>query len=151
MTKPKVTIYTDGACSGNPGPGGWGALLIYDGNEKEISGGTSNTTNNQMEMTAAIEAFEALKQPCDVTIYTDSQYLKNGITSWIHGWRKNGWKTAKGKAVKNQDLWKRLDSVLKIHDVQWAWVKGHAGHEYNERVDQLAVAQRDKVAKKESH
>lgn len=148
MEKPNVTIYTDGACSGNPGPGGWGVILIYEGHEKTLSGNAKHTTNNQMEMTAAIEALEALKQPCTVTLYTDSTYLKNGITKWIHGWRKNGWKTSKGDPVKNQDLWLKLDKAMQTHDVKWAWVRGHAGDEYNERVDKLAVSERDKHRKK---
>ena len=145
MTNPEVIIYTDGACSGNPGPGGWGVLLVFGEHQKELSGGERSTTNNQMELTAAISGLEALTQPCTVTLYTDSQYVKNGITDWINGWRKNGWKTANGKPVKNQDLWRRLDSAIKMHDVKWAWVKGHAGHTENERVDRLAVAARDSM------
>ena len=147
MTKPQVTIYTDGACSGNPGPGGWGAILIYDGVEKELSGGQASTTNNQMEMTAAIEALEALKMPCAVILYTDSTYLKNGITQWMANWIRNGWKTANKKPVKNKDLWQRLTAALEPHDVEWRWVKGHAGHTYNERVDKLAVQERNKRMK----
>ena len=143
MTNPEVIIYTDGACSGNPGPGGWGVLMVFGEHQKELSGGERSTTNNQMELTAAISGLEALTQPCNVTLYTDSQYVKNGITDWINGWRKNGWKTAKGKPVKNQDLWRRLDDAIKLHNIKWAWVKGHAGHTENERVDRLAVAARD--------
>ena len=133
-----VTIYTDGACSGNPGPGGWGALLIWRGVEKELSGTESHTTNNRMEMLAAIRALQSLKRPMPVTLVTDSTYLKDGITKWIGGWKKNGWKTAAKKPVKNQDLWQELDAALKDHQVEWRWVKGHAGHPENERVDQLA-------------
>ena len=133
-----VTIYTDGACSGNPGPGGWGALLIWRGVEKELSGAEAHTTNNRMEMLAAIRALQSLKRPMPVTLVTDSTYLKDGITKWIGGWKKNGWKTAAKKPVKNQDLWQELDAALKDHQVEWRWVKGHAGHPENERVDQLA-------------
>ena len=133
-----VTIYTDGACSGNPGPGGWGALLIWRGVEKELSGTEAHTTNNRMEMLAAIRALQSLKRPMPVTLVTDSTYLKDGITKWIGGWKKNGWKTAAKKPVKNQDLWQELDAALKDHQVEWRWVKGHAGHPENERVDQLA-------------
>ena len=133
-----VTIYTDGACSGNPGPGGWGALLIWRGVEKELSGAEAHTTNNRMEMLAAIRALQSLKRPVPVTLVTDSTYLKDGITKWIAGWKKNGWKTAAKKPVKNRDLWQELDAVLKDHQVAWRWVKGHAGHPENERVDQLA-------------
>lgn len=133
-----VIIYTDGACSGNPGPGGWGALLIWRGVEKELSGAEAHTTNNRMEMLAAIRALQSLKRPMPVTLVTDSTYLKDGITKWIAGWKKNGWKTAAKKPVKNQDLWQELDAALKDHQVEWRWVKGHAGHPENERVDQLA-------------
>ena len=133
-----VTIYTDGACSGNPGPGGWGALLIWRGVEKELSGGEAHTTNNRMEMLAAIRALQSLKRPVPVILITDSTYLKDGITKWLAGWKKNGWKTAAKKSVKNQDLWQELDVVLKDRQVEWQWVKGHAGHPENERVDQLA-------------
>ena len=133
-----VTIYTDGACSGNPGPGGWGALLIWRGVEKELSGGEAHTTNNRMEMLAAIRALQSLKRPVPVILITDSTYLKDGITKWMAGWKKNGWKTAAKKPVKNQDLWQELDAVLKYCQVEWRWVKGHAGHPENERVDQLA-------------
>ena len=133
-----VEIYTDGACSGNPGPGGWGALLRFDGNEKELKGGARETTNNRMEMTAAIEALSALKRRCRVRLHTDSTYLKDGITSWIHNWKRNGWKTAAKKPVKNEDLWRQLDALLADHEIEWHWVKGHAGHPENERADALA-------------
>ena len=134
----KVIIYTDGACSGNPGPGGWGALLTMGEHEKALCGGEANTTNNRMELTAAIEALNALKRACEVDLYTDSQYVKGGITGWIHGWKKNGWKTAAKKPVKNAELWQALDEALKRHKVDWHWVKGHAGHDGNERADELA-------------
>ena len=138
--------YTDGACSGNPGPGGWGVLLIAraaDGSvikELEINGGEPDTTNNRMELTAAAEALEALTRPCDITVVTDSSYVKDGLTQWIHGWKKRGWKTADKKPVKNEDLWRRLDDAAARHRVSWEWVKGHAGHEENERADALARA-----------
>jgi ribonuclease HI len=138
MSMPHVTIYTDGACSGNPGPGGWGAILVCDGREKELKGGEENTTNNRMELMAAIAALNALKRPCRVDVYTDSQYLRGGITGWIHQWKRNGWRTADKKPVKNVDLWQQLDEALKRHDVHWHWVRGHAGHEMNERADRLA-------------
>ena len=134
----KVVIYTDGACSGNPGPGGWGALLTFGEHEKELCGGEAETTNNRMELQAAIEALEALTRSCEVDLWTDSQYVKGGITGWIHGWKKNGWKTANKKPVKNAELWQALDNALKRHKVEWHWVKGHAGHEGNERADELA-------------
>ncbi len=134
----KVIIYTDGACSGNPGPGGWGAVLKMGENEKDISGGEANTTNNRMELMAAIEALNALKESCDVAIYTDSQYVRRGITEWIHGWQKNGWKNSQKKPVKNADLWQDLLKAEARHQVAWHWVKGHAGDEYNERADTLA-------------
>lgn len=133
-----VTIFTDGACSGNPGPGGWGALLRYGEHEKELCGGETETTNNRMELQAAIEALNALNRPCKIALYTDSQYVKGGITGWIHGWKKNGWKTAAKKPVKNAELWQALDEALKRHEVDWHWVKGHAGHEGNEKADELA-------------
>ncbi len=133
-----VEIYTDGACSGNPGPGGWGAILRFKGVEKELSGGDPETTNNRMEMMAAISALEALKRPCVVDIYTDSSYVRDGITKWIFGWQKRGWKTADKKPVKNVELWQRLLDALKPHKVEWHWVKGHAGHPENERCDELA-------------
>ena len=135
---PHVLIFTDGACSGNPGPGGWGAILIHGEREKEISGGEAETTNNRMELMAAIQALEALKKPCKVELHTDSQYVQKGIGEWIHGWKRRGWKTADGKPVKNDDLWRRLDEARSHHDVHWRWVKGHAGHELNERADALA-------------
>jgi ribonuclease HI len=136
----KVVVFTDGACSGNPGPGGWGAILTYGGVEKELMGGERLTTNNRMELMAAISALEAMKRPCRVELHTDSQYVKNGITSWIHNWKRNGWRTADRKPVKNEDLWRRLDQALAIHAVDWRWVKGHAGHDMNERADALARA-----------
>ena len=135
-----VVIYTDGACSGNPGPGGWGALLSWNGRERELNGGTAETTNNRMELMAAIEALEALTRPCHVDLYTDSEYVRNGIMSWLHNWKKNGWRTASKKPVKNADLWQRLDEARGRHDVTWHWVKGHAGTEGNERADELARA-----------
>ena len=135
-----VDIFTDGACSGNPGPGGWGALLRYHQREKEISGGAARTTNNRMEMMAAIAALETLKRPARVRLHTDSTYLKDGITKWIHAWKARGWKTAAKKPVKNQDLWQRLEAARERHDVEWFWVKGHAGHPENERADALARA-----------
>lgn len=138
-TEDAILIYTDGACSGNPGPGGWGAVLIKGRHRKEINGGEAETTNNRMELKAAIEALSALKwQPSDVVLYTDSNYVKNGITSWLQGWKKNGWKTANKTAVKNADLWQQLDEVERQHNVTWRWVKGHAGHPENERADELA-------------
>lgn len=133
-----VEIYTDGACSGNPGPGGWGAILRYGENEKELSGGAAETTNNRMELSAAIEALRALKRPSRVRIHTDSTYVKDGITKWIVNWKRNGWRTAAKKPVKNVDLWQDLYDALKDHDVEWHWVKGHAGHTENERADALA-------------
>lgn len=139
MTDP-VDVWTDGACSGNPGPGGWGAILSYKGKERELSGGEALTTNNRMELMAAIAALEALTRPCTVALHTDSQYLRQGITGWIHGWKKNGWKTADRKPVKNEELWKRLDAALGRHQIEWKWVKGHAGDEMNERADALARA-----------
>lgn len=138
MTAGKVIVHTDGACSGNPGPGGWGVILDYNGTRKELSGGEAQTTNNRMELMGAISALEALKRPCEVEMHVDSQYVKDGITKWIHGWKKNGWKTADKKPVKNAELWQRLDEALKLHKVSWHWVKGHAGHDENERADELA-------------
>lgn len=142
---PDLYAYTDGACSGNPGPGGWGAILIArDGDtvlkERELNGGAAQTTNNQMELMAAISALEALERASAVTVVTDSSYVKDGITTWIHGWKKRGWKTAGNKPVKNEDLWKRLDAAQARHTVTWEWVKGHAGHPENERADELARA-----------
>jgi ribonuclease HI len=136
----RVTIYTDGACSGNPGPGGWAALLIFSGREKELSGGEAHTTNNRMELTAAIKGLEALTRPCAVDLYTDSQYVRDGVTSWIKGWKARGWKTAERKPVKNEDLWRALDEARNRHDVTFHWVRGHAGDALNHRVDALAVA-----------
>lgn len=136
--KGAVTVFTDGACSGNPGPGGWGAILRYEGHERELFGGEGHTTNNRMELMGAIAALETLKRACTVDLHTDSQYLRNGITQWIHGWKRNGWKTADKKPVKNADLWQRLDAAIAHHDVRWHWVKGHAGDELNERADALA-------------
>jgi ribonuclease HI len=138
MSKDKVVIHTDGACSGNPGPGGWGAILDYNGTRKELSGGEAHTTNNRMEITAAVEALNALKRPCKVSMHVDSQYVKDGITKWIHGWKKNGWKTADKKPVKNAELWQALDEAIKHHEISWHWVKGHDGHADNERADELA-------------
>ena len=135
-----VEVWTDGACSGNPGPGGWGVILSYKGTQKELSGGEANTTNNRMELMGAIAALESLTRPCTVALHTDSQYLRQGITAWIHGWKKNGWKTADRKPVKNEELWKRLDAALKQHKIEWKWVKGHAGDAMNERADELARA-----------
>ena len=133
-----VSIWTDGACSGNPGPGGWGALLRFGEHEKELSGGEFETTNNRMELLAAIEALNALTQPCIVDLYTDSQYVKGGMTGWIEGWKKNGWRTSAKKPVKNAELWQALDEAVARHTVNWHWVKGHAGHPENERADELA-------------
>jgi len=137
-TRPKVVIHTDGACSGNPGPGGWGAILESGPHRKELKGGEAQTTNNRMELTAAIEALEALKKPSDVEFYTDSNYLRGGITGWIKGWKRNGWRTADKKPVKNVELWQRLEQAEARHQVSWHWVKGHAGHDENERADELA-------------
>jgi len=134
----KVEIFTDGACSGNPGPGGWGAILRFGGHERELSGAEPATTNNRMELMAAIAALEALKRPCTVHLTTDSNYVRDGVTKWIHGWKRNGWRTADKKPVKNMELWQRLDAVRAAHEVHWHWVKGHSGHPENERADQLA-------------
>jgi len=136
--RPKVVIHTDGACSGNPGPGGWGVILESGPHRKELKGGEPMTTNNRMELTAAIEALEALKAPSDVDLYTDSNYLRGGITSWIKSWKRNGWRTADKKPVKNVELWQRLDQACSRHTVRWHWVKGHVGHDLNERADELA-------------
>ncbi|WP_440957673.1 ribonuclease HI [Oceanicaulis sp. LC35] len=143
MAENTIVIHTDGACSGNPGPGGWGAILHWKGHEKELSGAEADTTNNRMELMAAIAALEALKRRSKVRLVTDSTYVRDGVTKWIHGWKRNGWKTAAKKPVKNDDLWKRLDAIASKHDVTWEWVKGHAGHPENERADQLA---RDAIA-----
>ena len=134
----KVEIFTDGACKGNPGPGGWGAILRYGTTEKEIYGASKNTTNNIMELTAVIESLKNLNKPCELIITTDSKYVKNGITEWIHNWKKNGWRTATKKEVKNKELWIELDSLIQIHSISWDWVKGHSGHPENERADLLA-------------
>jgi ribonuclease HI len=136
----EVEVFTDGACSGNPGPGGWAAILRYRGTEKELSGFEPGTTNNRMEMTAAIAALEALKRPCRVRLYSDSQYLRDGITKWINGWKRRGWLTADKQPVKNIDLWQRLDAASARHDINWIWVRGHSGHPENERADALARA-----------
>jgi ribonuclease HI len=133
-----VKIYTDGACKGNPGVGGWGAWLVLGGKEKELFGGERLTTNNRMELLAVIRALEALKRRCAVQLHTDSKYVQQGISTWIHGWKKNGWRTSDKKPVKNDDLWKQLDVLAQQHDIEWLWVKGHAGHAGNERADQLA-------------
>jgi ribonuclease HI len=133
-----VEIFTDGACKGNPGAGGWGALLQFNGKELELCGGEPQTTNNRMELLGAIRALEALKRPCRVILHTDSKYVQQGISEWVHNWKKRGWKTADKKPVKNEDLWRRLDELAAQHHVQWVWVKGHAGHHGNERADQLA-------------
>ena len=140
----KVVIHSDGACHGNPGPGGWAAVLSYGPHTREISGGTPATTNNRMELLAAIEALKALKEPCEVEFHTDSEYLKNGISAWLPVWKRNGWRTKSKKPVKNEDLWRALDSIAPKHDVKWNWLKGHAGHAGNERCDQLA---NDEIAK----
>jgi ribonuclease HI len=134
----KVIAHTDGACSGNPGPGGWGVILEWDGHVKELCGGEELTTNNRMELMAAIMALESLKRSCEIEVHTDSQYLRDGVTGWIHGWKRNGWKTAAKKPVKNVELWQRLDAAAAQHTVSWHWVKGHAGHDLNERADELA-------------
>lgn len=138
MSEDIVIIHTDGACSGNPGPGGWGAILDYKGKRKELCGGAAETTNNQMELLGAIEALSVLKRPCKVEMHVDSSYVKDGITKWIFGWKRNGWKTADKKPVKNLEFWQRLDSAIQPHDISWHWVKGHAGHSENERADELA-------------
>lgn len=134
----KVQIFTDGACSGNPGPGGWGAILRWQKHERELYGGEGDTTNNRMELTAALKALQSLKEPCNVDLYTDSVYVRNGITIWMHNWKANGWKTATKKPVKNVELWQALDEARTKHQVNWHWVKGHAGHIENERADELA-------------
>ena len=133
-----VVVHTDGACSGNPGPGGWGAILVWGDHRRELCGGESETTNNRMELLAAISALDALKRPVKVELHTDSSYLKDGITKWIHGWKRNGWRTADKREVKNVDLWQRLDALASKHDINWHWVKGHAGDADNERADELA-------------
>ncbi|MGE5318866.1 MAG: ribonuclease HI [Hyphomicrobiaceae bacterium] len=138
MNADTIYIYSDGACKGNPGPGGWGALLVKGGHRKEISGGEANTTNNRMEMTAVIRALESLKHPSTVEVHTDSQYVQKGISEWMPGWKRRNWRTADGKPVKNQDLWLQLDSLSQLHRIEWKWVRGHAGHPENERADALA-------------
>ena len=138
MSEHQVTIHTDGACSGNPGPGGFGAILQWGDHTKELKGGEAHTTNNRMELMAAITALESLKRTCTVDLHTDSQYLRNGIMTWIKGWKRNGWKTADRKPVKNVDLWQRLDAALAHHTIRWHWVRGHSGHDLNERADELA-------------
>jgi len=148
MTDEIVEIYSDGACKGNPGPGGWGALLRFRGKEKTLFGGEPATTNNRMELMAAIQGLNALNRRCKVVVYTDSQYVMNGIREWIHNWKKRGWKTASKEPVKNVDLWQQLDEARLRHDVEWVWVKGHAGHEFNERADQLANQGVDSVTGK---
>lgn len=143
----KIKIYTDGACSGNPGPGGWAAIIVYNGKEKEIYGGEKDTTNNRMELTAAINALEALKEPCAIDLYTDSKYVKTGISEWINGWKERDWKGANKKDIKNVDLWKKLDSATTAHEIKWHWVKGHSGNHFNDKVDLIAVKMRDKYKK----
>ncbi|PAV26365.1 ribonuclease HI [Tamilnaduibacter salinus] len=138
MTDATVTLYTDGACRGNPGPGGWGAVLGYGDAKRELRGGEESTTNNRMELMAAIQGLKALKRPCRVALYTDSQYVRKGITEWMTNWKRNGWKTAAKKPVKNAELWQQLDELARRHDVEWHWVKGHAGNPGNERADELA-------------
>jgi ribonuclease HI len=147
MTKKVVEAFTDGACRGNPGPGGWGVVLRYQDKEKELYGNQAHTTNNRMELTAAIEALSALKHPCEVIITTDSQYVKNGINQWISNWKKRGWKTADKKPVKNIDLWQQLDELVSRHQVKWQWVRGHSGHPENERADALANRGIDELQK----
>jgi ribonuclease HI len=145
MTNPPLEIYTDGACLGNPGRGGWGAILIWQDQKKELSGGEANTTNNRMELMAAIKALEAVKRPVPIRLVSDSTYLRDGITKWIHGWRKNGWKTASKNPVANQDLWQRLDDLNQSHDISWEWVKGHSGHPMNERCDDMARQEAERL------
>lgn len=144
----KVTIHTDGGCEGNPGPGGWAAVLECEGKKKEVSGGEAVTTNNRMELQAAISALAALKQPCEVDFFTDSQYLRNGISEWVKGWKTKGWVTSTKKPVKNADLWRQLDALAQKHKIHWKWLKGHAGHEFNERCDVLAGEEIAKIKKK---
>lgn len=146
MSREMVEIWTDGACSGNPGPGGWGAVLRFRGVEKELSGGDRATTNNRMELMAAIRALESLKRPCRVHLTTDSNYVRQGITEWLPRWKANGWKTAACKPVKNADLWQQLEAAAADHDVEWSWVKGHSGHPENERADRLATAAAQRAA-----
>jgi ribonuclease HI len=146
--KPRVTIYTDGGSKPNPGPGGWGALLIHGEIQQELSGAHPDTSNNRMELTAACEALEALKEPCEVWLYTDSKYLKDGITNWLQDWLKNDWRTANKQPVKNKDLWQRLRAATERHDIRWHWTRGHAGNEHNERVDNLATLARKRLGSK---
>lgn len=146
-----VTIHTDGGCHGNPGPGGWAAVLTYADHRKEISGGTPATTNNRMELQGAIEALTSLEEPCEIIFYTDSNYVKNGITAWVHSWKRNGWKTAAKQPVKNADLWRQLDDQARRHKIEWRWLKGHAGHKENERCDVLANEAIAKVKSTFSH
>ena len=146
-----MELYTDGACSGNPGPGGWGVLLRYNGREKTLQGGEPETTNNRMELMAAIRGLEALKRPCRVALYTDSQYVQKGVSEWLEGWKAKGWRTAARKPVKNVDLWQRLDAAMARHDVSWHWVRGHAGHPGNERADALARAGMPRPGTSEEH
>ena len=141
----KLEIWTDGACKRNPGPGGWGVLMVYGSHKREMCGGSPLTTNNQMELTAVIEALRAIKRPCPMRIHLDSSYVKDGITKWIHGWKKKGWRTADGKPVKNDTLWKQLDALVAQHSIEWCWVKGHAGDPGNERADELANMGVEKV------
>ena len=138
MTDGPVDAYTDGACKGNPGPGGWGVLLKYGGRTRELCGGEAHTTNNRMELTAVIRALEALNRRCEVRLHTDSKYVQQGITQWIHAWKKRGWKTTDKKPVKNEDLWRRLEELAAGHEIEWLWVRGHSGHDGNERADELA-------------
>ncbi len=148
MEKPRkqVAIFTDGACKGNPGPGGWGVLLRMGGHEKELAGGDADTTNNRMEMRAVIEGLNALRQPCEVELYSDSKYVIDGITKWIHGWKKRGWVNAAKKPVANAEMWRELDEAARRHNITWHWVKGHSGHPENERVDALASNEADRIA-----
>lgn len=148
MSMKSVEVFTDGACLGNPGPGGWGALLRYRQQERELSGGEADTTNNRMELMAAIRALEALNEPCRVVLTTDSQYVRQGITEWLPNWLRRNWRTAAGQPVKNQDLWQLLDAAVKRHHIEWHWVKGHSGHPDNERVDQLARVQAESLRRK---
>ncbi len=143
----KIEIFTDGACKGNPGPGGWGALLRYNGTEKRLHGGEADTTNNRMELMAAIQALKSVKESCDIALTTDSQYVRKGIMEWLHNWKKNGWKTANKKPVKNSDLWQELDEQTRLHKIEWHWVKGHSGHYENEIADELANLGVEEISK----